>query len=448
MSNNLEQLAGMSVKKAVFKNVIPAMTAMLMTLIYNIADMFFIGQTGDALQVAAVSLATPMFLLFMSGGNIFGIGGAAYLSRSVGAGNKTLAKKISSFCFWCVLILGVVAGLAVLLFLDEIVILLGSSSDTVGFVKEYLSVYCACAPFVMISTCLTALIRSEGSANVSMGGMLIGNIVNIVLDPIFILVLDFGVQGAAIATAIGNICATVYYLNYILRKNTILSISIRNFNLEKDIFKNVLMIGIPASIATVLQSVASVVLNSQMATYGDLAVAGIGVSVKVTMITSMICLGIGMGVQPLLGFAIGAGDEKRYKDTFKFALSFAFILGTSLTIICFIFLNQIVGAFLSDADSFEYARSFSLILLTTSAFFGVLSVITNAIQSAGAATAALIVNLSRQGLIFIPLVFILDHIFGIYGIVAAQPVADVSSIILALILYVKVTKTLFEKDLA
>ena len=445
MDSNLQKLDGMPASKAVLSNVLPAMIGMIMALVYNMADLFFIGKTGDPLQTAAISLATPIFLIFMSAGNIFGIGGASIISRSLGAGNKKLVSKISSFCFWSVIAIGIILTGIMLFNMDAIVQALGASPSVAPMVNEYLSIFSISGVFVLISSCFSGLVRAEGNAAKSMMGMLIGNVVNIILDPIFILGFDLGVQGAALATLIGNVCGAVYYFIYLFRKNTLLSINIKNFTMSEGIFKNVMLIGIPASLASILMSVSQILVNGKMAEYGDLAVAGIGVGMRVTMITSMICIGIGMGVQPLLGYAIGAKNHKRYKELFNFAMAFALSISGVLTVLCYLGLEQIVGSFVTDPAAFEYAYKFSQILLSTAILFGVLNVIVNALQAAGAATASLIVNVSRQGLVFIPLVYILGGTLGIYGIVMAQPIADITAITIAIILYIITNKKIFQE---
>ncbi len=253
------------------------------------------------------------------------------------------------------------------------------------------------------------------------------------------------VEGAAIATVIGNVCGGFYYILYLLKGNTILSTKLKDFSVSDGIPSNILAIGVPASLATILMSVSQMILNGQMSAYGDLALAGIGVAMKVTMITSMLCVGLGQGVGPLLGYAVGARNKKRYNDIMKFALTFAFTLSAVLTIGCYLGLEQIVGGFLTDPAAFDYAFSFSQTLLSTSLLFGVLFVISNALQAAGAATASLIVNISRQGLVYIPMVFILNATFGIDGLVFAQPIADISALVLALILYFRVSRQVFEQ---
>ena len=174
-----------------------------------------------------------------------------------------------------------------------------------------------------------------------------------------------------------------------------------------------------------------------MAEYGDMAIAGIGVAMKVTVITGMICMGLGQGIQPLLGYCVGAKLRKRFNDVFKFSAIFALILGASLTILCYLSVNGIVSVFLTDATAFDYAVRFSRILLTTSFLFGLFYVLVNGIQAMGAATASLIISLSRQGIIYIPALFILKAVLGLTGLVWAQPIADIFSTVLAAVLYIK-----------
>ena len=214
-----------------------------------------------------------------------------------------------------------------------------------------------------------------------------------------------------------------------------LSISPKDFSVKDHILKGVLAIGIPAALGDVLMSVSSIVLNSQMAKYGDMAVAGVGVAMKITMITGMICIGFGQGIQPLLGYCVGAKNWKRYRESLRFSVIFGFGLSTVMTVICYVFDHQIVGVFLSDQEAFGYGVEFSRILLTTSFLFGMFYVLSNALQAMGAATSALIINMSRQGLIYIPVIFLLQSIIGMDGLLWAQPAADILSVVLVVILY-------------
>ena len=219
-----------------------------------------------------------------------------------------------------------------------------------------------------------------------------------------------------------------------------LSIRLKDFTVRQGIAVSVLSIGVPAALGDVLMSVSQIIINSQMSHYGDMAVAGMGVAMKVVTITGMICMGLGQGVQPILGYCVGAKTWKRFKEVFKFAIIFALILGVVLAIICYVFTNQIVSAFLTEQTAFAYSVQFARILLSTSFLFGVFYVLVNALQAMGAATPALLISMSRQGIIFIPALFILQAIIGMTGLVWAQPVADILSLLIAAVLFVKTMK--------
>lgn len=437
---SLEMFDKMPVAKAVIKNALPAIAAMLMVLTYNLADTFFIGQTHDDLQVAAVSIATPIFLIFTAIGTIFGIGGTSMISRSFGERKPDYAKKVCSFCMWSCVFVGVIMSILFLIFMDNILRLVGTSEDIWGLAKSYLTIVSLCGPFVLISNCYSNILRAEGQSVKAMLGTLIGNMLNVILDPIFILVFKMNIAGAAIATVIGNIVGALYYIMYYLRGNSVLSINIRDFTIKDKICSGVLAIGIPASLGSILMSLSQIIVNSQMAHYGDMALAGIGVAMKMTMITSMLAMGLGQGVQALLGYCVGAKNWDRFKAIMKFSFCAAFLLSVLTTALCYIFNSQIIGVFLTDTASFEYASNFSKILLTTSALFGIFYILINALQAMGAATPSLIVNISRQGLIYIPSLFILQAIMGVNGLVWSQPVADVLSLLLAISLYTAILK--------
>lgn len=437
---SMELFSSAPVSQAVLKNALPAMAAMLMVLVYNLADTFFIGQTHDALQVAAVSLATPIFLIFMAVGTMFGIGGTSVISRAMGEGKNEYACKVCSFCMWGCVAVGVIMTACMLIFMKPILSLIGASSNTWDFAETYLTIVVCSGPLVLISNCYSNVIRAEGESTKAMLGMLIGNLLNVILDPIFILGLGWDIAGAAIATVIGNLFGAAYYISYFLRNKSSLSIRFKDFTFKDNVARAVLAIGIPAALGSLLMSLSQIIINSQMAEYGDMPIAAIGVAMKVVTITGMISMGLGQGVQPLLGYCVGAKLWQRFRNILKFSLSFAFLLSVALTVLCYLFTRQIVSAFLTDSIAYDYAVEFSKILLSTSFLFGVYYVLTNALQAMGAAKAALIINVSRQGIIFIPAVLLLKTILGMSGLVWAQPVADVLSLIIAFALYTRVIK--------
>lgn len=432
---SLEEYTAMPVKAAVSKNAIPAMCTMLLVLVYNLADTLFIGMTHDPLQLAAISLTTPLFMMFSAVSNIFGMGGTSVISRAMGQKRIEYTKKVSSFCMWTATAIGIILAAVFCIFAEPILKALGASQDTLPLGYSYLVIVAFSGPFTMISGTFSKILTAEGQPKKAMTGISMGNLLNIILDPIFILGFHWDVAGAAIATLISNIIAAGYYLWYFLSKKSSLSIRPKDYSAKDKICSGVLSIGIPAALGSMIMGVSVMIVNSLMSGYGDMALAGSGVATKVTMVTGMLCIGIGQGVQPLLGYCVGAKNWKRYKETFRFSLIFAFIVGVIMTGLCYIFTPQIVGAFLTDNNAYDYAFRFSRILLTTSALFGIFYVFQNSLQAMGAAVPALLVNISRQGLIYIPLVYVMNSILGVNGLLWAQPVADVLSLILAVILY-------------
>ncbi len=434
------------VSQAVLKSALPAMAAMLMVLIYNLADTFFIGQTRSDILVAAVSLATPVFLIFMAVGTVFGMGGTSVISRALGEGRTEYAKKVCSFCMWGCVAVGVAMSALFLIFMDNILTLVGASVDTWEPAKTYLTIVAFGGPFVLISNCYSNVIRAEGNSTQAMAGQLLGNLVNVVLDPVMILGFHWGIAGAAIATVIGNVIGAGYYILYFIRGSSSLSIRLRDFSMKDKICSGVLAIGIPSSLGSLLMSVSQIIVNAQMANHDDMAVAGIGVAMKVTMMTGMVCIGFGQGVQPLLGYCVGARLWGRFKKIMRFSLIFSLGLSAVMTTLCYLLRSQIVGAFLTEPAAFDYAVRFTNILLTTSFLFGVFYVLCNSLQAMGAATPALIINLSRQGIIYIPALFILQAWLGVTGLVWAQPVADILSTGLVLFLYGRVSKKMMAEN--
>lgn len=425
----LEEFNSMPVSKAVIKNAVPAMLAMLMFLVYNLADTFFISQTHDPYQIAAISLTTPLFMMFSAFGSIFGGGGLSVISRAAGKQDKEYIKRVSSFCTWGAIIVGLFMAVLFWGLGKPILYGLGASEDTYSYARTYVNIIAFCGPFIVVSGAFSKLLMADGQPKKAMTGMILGNVLNIVLDPILILALNLDIAGAALATLFSNVIATVYYLAYFAKGKSTLSISPKQFAL-KGVWGAVLAIGVPAALGPISMGVSFMFINSLMAQYGDMALAGLGIASKVTMITSMVCVGLGQGIQPLFGFSIGAKDWKRYKETLRFSAIFAFAVGLALTILCYIFTSQLIGLFLDQPDAYEYAFHFARVILTTSALFGVFSVLSNTLQAGGFAVSALIINLTRQGFIYVPALYILNYVAGIEGLAWTQPVADILSTVL------------------
>lgn len=433
------------IPKAVLANVIPSVISMLMVLAYNLADTFFVGQTKNPLMVAAVSIATPAFLLFMAIGMLFGVGGTSLISRSLGEGNQEKAKHVSAFCFWTGIGIGVLGMIAMWCFLTPICLIVGASQDTMEYTKQYISIVALGVPFLIVSNSFSNIIRAEGKANQAMIGMIVGNLTNIVLDPIMILGFGWGIRGAAIATVVGNMCGAGYYIFHLISKRSSLSIRLKDYMVGNKVAQGVLLIGIPASLNSILMSTSNIMINRSMTAHGDMAVAGLGVAMKVNLIVVMLLIGIGVGIQPLLGYCYGARNKKRFIGVIKFSLVLVIGLGVTLTVICYTFAGDLVRAFLDNQDAFGYSLEFVRLLMLSGPILGVLFVFMNTLQAMGAAFPSLILSISRQGLIYLPILKIFETIFDeAKMLVLAQPVTDYIASTLAVILFIIAYKKTFK----
>lgn len=433
------------VPKAVISNVIPSIISMIMVLVYNLADTFFIGQTKNALMVAAVSVATPAFLLFMAVGMLFGIGGTSLISRMIGEGNSKRAKNASSFCFWTGLIVGIISMILMYIFAKPVCLAIGASNETIEYATQYLRIVSIGIPFLIISNCFSNIIRSEGRAKTAMSGMIIGNLANIILDPIMILTFGWNVAGAAIATVIGNVLSTVFYIIHLTSKKTVLSIKYRDYKAGERIALDVFAIGIPASLNSILMSMSNIIINNKMKDFGDMAVAGLGVAMKVNMIVVMLLIGLGTGIQPLLGYCYGAGNRKRYFSVLKFSILLALALSAIMTCICYFGASFLVKAILDEPNAYTYGFEFSRLYILSGPIMGLLFVFINAIQSTGAALPSLILSISRQGLLYVPILTIISITTNSARMLAlAQPITDYLATFLAVILFVTNCKKRFK----
>lgn len=433
------------VSKAVATMAVPTIISMLVVVIYNMADTFFIGQTNDAMQVAAVSLATPVFMVFMALGNLFGIGGSSAISRALGEKNLERARHLSSFCCYGSLGLGAIMMALSLIGMNGILKMIGASENTFQYAKEYLTYISFGAPFIMFSTAFGNILRGEGAAKESMIGNMIGTVVNIILDPVMILLLGWGVMGAAVATVIGNIAASLFYLSHFLKKKSSLSIRLRDFSMKDQIAAAVMAIGVPASLNNILMSCANIILNNVLARYGDTPVAAMGVAMKANMLVVLLQIGLCTGIQPLIGYNYGSRNVKRLKKVFRFTGFCAVVMGTALTVLMVVAREAVIRAFINDAQVIDYGIRMVIALQISGPVIGILFLCINTIQGMGKALPSLILTVCRQGLIFIPMVFLLNALFQLDGVVYAQATADFLAIVLALVICMLQIKALDKK---
>ncbi|MBQ7202940.1 MAG: MATE family efflux transporter [Eubacterium sp.] len=450
-----------SVPKAVAALALPSMLGMLINIVYNLADTFFVGQTGDANQVSAVSLSMPLFFLFIALGNLFGVGGCSFISRCIGEGNRDIIKTISSFCIYSGVASGVILGGLYIAFKKPLLYLIGASDASIGFASEYLLWISLGAPFIVTSITIGNLIRGEGAARQSMIGLAIGQIVNIVLDPIFILApgdklffftlpfgFNMGVKGAAIATVLGNVVNIVYFISYFLKGNSILSITPKRFSAKNGIAKGVVSVGMPAALNNLLMSVSNIVINMFLSSYGDTAVAAMGVAMKANMLVVMLQIGLAQGIQPLIGYCWGAKNYIRMKKSLRFSMLCNIIIGATMTAFLIFFRYKVVSAFIDNDEVVAYGVKMLTALMTPGTLIGIMFIINFAFQGMGKGFQSLILALARQGLVYLPLLFIMDRLIGLEGIIWAQPTADFVCVALSLIMLRSVTKKLDKQELS
>ncbi len=425
---------------------VPTMISMLVVVIYNMADTFFIGQTKDPLQVAAVSLATPVFMIFMALGHLFGIGGSSAISRTLGERRKDRAWHISSFYCYGSLGLGVMVAVISVLGMEQILHLIGASENTIGFARQYLTIISIGAPTIMFSTAFANILRGEGASRESMVGNLLGTIVNIILDPVMILGLGWGVSGAALATIIGNIAACFFYISYYVRGKSMLSIHVKDFRMGEGIAASVAAIGIPASLNNILMSFANIILNQALVGYGDTPVAAMGVALKSNMLVVLLQIGLCVGIQPLIGYNYGSGNKKRLMQVFKFTGVVSVIMGMLLTLFMIIARKTMIQVFINDAEVVSYGIRMVVALQLSAPFIGILFLCINTIQGMGKALPSLVLTVCRQGLIFIPLIFILNAMLGLDGVIYAQPAADYLSILVGIMICMHLFRSMEHRE--
>ncbi len=440
--NENDLMSQMKISKAVATMAIPSVISSLVTVVYNMADTFFVGQTGDPLQVAAVSLTNPIFILFMAFANMFGMGGSAAASIAMGEKNEKRMKNVSSFITYASLIVGIFFAAILLIFSKPILQIFGANAQTYDLAYGYLFHISYGAPFIIWSAAASFVVRSEGASKEAMIGSMIGTIVNIVLDPVMITGLHMGAAGAAIATTIGNILASLYYVWYFIKKSKCFSIHPKYFKCADKILTTVCSSGFPTAIFSVLMSVSTIVLNQILVAYGNAPVAAIGIVFKANMFITFLQMGLANGVQPLLGYNFGSGNVKRFREVESYTKKCCVIVGIIVTALYFVFRTQIITMFISDPKVIQYGVAMLIAYMISGPVIGILFVNMNCMQSIGRALPATIVSVLRQGVLLIPLLYFLNAIAGLNGVIYGQALTDIISIILSVILWIKCRREL------
>lgn len=444
-ADNTELFAHKPVPQAVFSLVLPTVISQLITVVYNMADTFFIGQIGDPDQVAAASLCMGLFIFLTGLANLFGIGGASLISRSLGKGDREKAQSAAAFSIWTAGAVALVYGIVLYLTRETVLPLIGANQDTYEYCLQYIywTITIGAVPTVLNAT-FAHLIRAEGYSRQASLGMALGGILNMVLDPIFISTFGLEIAGAAIATMLSNLVATVYFIVFIRRHRSSLVISLnpRHYTWKKRIPVDVLLVGIPSCAMNLLAVLSNIFLNRLMASYCNEAVAGLGIAKKVDMLSFAIATGMSQGVLPLIGYNYAAKNYKRMmsavKTTFIASLTVA-VVGMVLLLTC---ATPIVNAFIDDPLTVEYGQRFQRIMCITGPCIAVTLIIMTLFQAVGRKVQPLVLSFLRKGSLDIPLMFWLNGLIGINGIAWAPPIADAAAMVVALCLFLPFWKEL------
>ncbi len=412
-----------------FRLSLPVVLGSIVTIVYNLADTYFIAQTGNALLIAGVSVCAPIFMILMAFGNIFGRGGSSLLSRLLGQRRKEDAGRVSAFCFWIALLTGAVIGGLLLTFRDPFLSLLGSSEDTLPYAREYGTVLLMGAPFIVVNFIHMNLLRCEGMSGLSMAGTVIGAAVNVVLDPL--LIPGMGAAGAAIATVIGYVCSDAFLLIIVLRRSAVLSVR-PLLKIEGAFLRDVLSIGVTAAITNIATSLCTILVNQKLLPYGDDKIAAMGIVLKVTMIVQMILVGFSFGGVPLFGFLSGAGEKEKIGKLLRFCLLFLCALSLCMTLIVCLAAEPLLHLITPDAALVQTGVPMLRWQTAGSVFAGCVMLMTCLCQASGKAGPALMLSLSRQGFVFAAVLLIASALFGYEGILASQCTADALSALLVL----------------
>ena len=420
--------------RSYFKMAFPIVLGMVVSLVYNLADTFFISQTGDTNLIAGVSLCSPVFTTLMAFGNIFGQGGSSLISRLMGEKDINGTARVSSFCFYISIATGVVLAIVMTAFNKPLLALLGVNDETMPHALSYYTVLSMCSPIVVLSFIHSNLVRCEGMANESMIGSILGSIVNIILDPILISVCGMGAFGAAVATIIGYLSSVVYFLFVLKKKSRCLSVKLSDCRVNAQEIKQICGVGITAALSNLMQSLAVIVVNQYLLPYGNDKIAAMGIVLKISMIVLLILTGFAFGGVPIFGYLYGAGQIKELKKLIRFCLIFLSALSLALTAIICLFAQPLMSIFLSDSALISTGVVMLRWQAATAVFAGIVLLLTVLFQATGKIVPSFIMSISRQGIVFMLAIVVCVNLFAYNGVIMAQAVADVLSTILAIVL--------------
>ena len=441
-SKKMELLGTAPISKALMALGIPTMIGMLINALYNLVDTYFVGGLGTD-PMGAVTVAFPLGQIVVGLGLLFGNGAAAYLSRLLGRDDKSTANKVASTAIYSSVTIGAVVILFSVIFLEPILKQLGAIESVMPYAMAYTRIYIVFSIFNVFNVTMNNVVSSEGAAKTAMCALMAGAILNVALDPVFIYVLDFGVAGAAIATALSQIVSTLVYLSYIFRKKSVFSFSVKECCFAKEIMSEILKIGIPTLLFQILTSLSIGMINSAAKEYGGSALAAMGPVTKIMSMGTLVVFGFLKGFQPIAGFSYGAKKFARLREAIKTAIVWSTIFCVIFGFIAAVFPTQIMSMFTKDDVEMVRvgvtalrANGLSFIL------FGFYTVYSFLFLVMGKAAEGCILGACRQGICFVPVILLLPTVWGLNGVLYAQPIADIISAIITAFMAIRLHKEL------
>ncbi len=441
-NNKMELLGNAPIPKALMALGVPIMIGMLINALYNLVDAYFVGGLGES-PMGAISIVFPLGQVVVGLGLMFGNGAASYLSRLLGRGDRDTANKVASTALYSSVIIGAVIIIFAAIFLKPILFLLGATDTIMPYAVAYARIYVISCIFNVFNVTMNNIVSSEGAAKTTMCALLLGAVLNIGLDPVFIYVLDMGVVGAAIATAISQLVSTLVYAAYVFRKKSAFSFSIRNFNPSKQILIEILKIGVPTLTFQLLTSLSIALINRAANGYGDAVIAGMGAVTRITSMGTLVVFGFLKGFQPVAGFSYGAKNFARLREAIKTSILWSTCFCVVVGLLMIIFPEQIISQFANGNAKMLSAGQKSLMANGLSFFlFGFYTVYSSLFLALGKGTAGFVLGACRQGICFVPVILFLPIVWGMNGILYAQPIADVLSAIITIFMAIHLHKEL------
>ena len=445
LQNRTEIFENTPIKKAVLLQIVPAIASQMIALLYNLADTYFVGLINDPVQTAAITVVSPCFVMLTAISNLFGVGGASAIARALGKKEPDRARQIASVSFWGGLVMGILFALLFWLLERPILTLCGAREETFAVVMAYAKwVVVIGGPWTVLNTLLANLVRAEGSARRAFVGVSLGGVLNIALDPLFVLprFLGWGAAGAGIATAISNMAATVYFLCGIFRRrqDTVLSVAPGHLRHIRAHLGGILVIGFPSALQYALTVVAVAAQAKFVSAYPTEAVAALGIVKKIDQLPLYFSIGVANGLLPLLAYNHAAGNTARRSRAFRFGTLTAVSFSLCCLILFELFAEPLVGLFIKNPQTVAYGASFLRLMVTAMPMMSVCYPMIVQFQAMGKAGESLICSVLRKGVLDIPLLFIMDALLPLYGCMLVQPTVDSISLIVALLLYRRIRK--------